>query len=305
MTSLPEHDDHPGEPLFHLIEAPSREALAAHLFEDPALHLYALGDLEEPFYSQCRWWGCTARESTHRDKLSSVTLVFDDGLHGTLMAMATHEEHALLAQRHALKTLLEAGGTLDQPVLHAVLSQEIFDWIEQDPQMRERVRIAHATPLHRMMYSPQQESTTEDEALGGVDEIHLRALEATDEQRLRSFLSTHYPETFFNAETLAMGVTIGAWRSGAEEELVGVSGVHVFAPRSGVAALGHVVVRADHRGLGLGESVVGQSCRALRARGFAHIGLNVARANTVARRCYEKLGFEVTHLLVECDLIRR
>ena len=75
-----------------LMEAPTPALLRAHLAQDPALHLYALGDLEEPFYSQCTWWGSRPRQG---EALHSVTLLFEDGAHGTLMAMARDEREHL------------------------------------------------------------------------------------------------------------------------------------------------------------------------------------------------------------------
>lgn len=283
--------------------SPSLQSLEALLGENPSLHLYALGDLEEPFYSQCRWWG-VGRDPTGAE-LESVTLLFDDGLDGTLMAMSEGTREAE-AQRHALRSLSEPRGALAQRRLHAVLTRGLFDWLGEDALMRARWRRERITPLHRMMLpanAPLDGSRAEPCG------VWLRALGKEDAPRLRAFLAEHYPETFFAEETLAMGVTIGAWRGedrgGSGQELLGVSGVHVFAPRAGVASLGHVVVRADQRGKGLGELVVRETCRALRERGFAHIGLNVARRNAVARQCYEKLGFTITHELVECDLWRR
>lgn len=55
-----------------------------------------------------------------------------------------------------------------------------------------------------------------------------------------------------------------------------------------------IQVDPDHRGRGYGRAIMLAAERELAARGVTSLGLNVFGANTVARRLYESLGFEVT-----------
>jgi ribosomal protein S18 acetylase RimI-like enzyme len=72
--------------------------------------------------------------------------------------------------------------------------------------------------------------------------------------------------------------------------LCAVAGVHVFSEAYGVAALGNITTRPEHRGKGLAGLVTGVLCRRLRQR-VDWIGLNVDAENVAAIACYRKLGF--------------
>jgi predicted GNAT family acetyltransferase len=85
---------------------------------------------------------------------------------------------------------------------------------------------------------------------------------------------------------LEPGQYLGAF---AGDEIVAVAGVHVYSERYRVAALGNVSTHPRHRGRGLGTAAL---CRRLLGR-VDRIGLNVKADNAAARRCHEKLGFEV------------
>jgi predicted GNAT family acetyltransferase len=74
--------------------------------------------------------------------------------------------------------------------------------------------------------------------------------------------------------------------------------------RTSVAALGGIATRPDRRGRGLARAASAALCRALRPQ-VDLIGLNVAAANTSARRCYQALGFRDVCRYEELELRRR
>jgi ribosomal protein S18 acetylase RimI-like enzyme len=90
---------------------------------------------------------------------------------------------------------------------------------------------------------------------------------------------------------LESGFFRGIRRNG---ELVAVAGVHAWSQNEGVAAIGNIFSRPDHRGRGLAQIVTSAVAAALKEAGIQTIGLNVDRTNTVAIRAYERIGFR-TH----------
>jgi ribosomal protein S18 acetylase RimI-like enzyme len=73
--------------------------------------------------------------------------------------------------------------------------------------------------------------------------------------------------------------------------LVAVAGIQVVSLAEGVAAVGNVFVREDHRGRGLAQTVLSATVTAVRDAGIATIGLNVEHTNAPAVHAYENLGF--------------
>jgi ribosomal protein S18 acetylase RimI-like enzyme len=85
------------------------------------------------------------------------------------------------------------------------------------------------------------------------------------------------------------GVFCGVYE---EQELIAVTGTHLFSPDEGAAAIGNVYVRRDRRRRGLSRVTT----RAVLSElgGIATVGLNVREDNAAAIRVYKSLGF-VTH----------
>jgi ribosomal protein S18 acetylase RimI-like enzyme len=87
------------------------------------------------------------------------------------------------------------------------------------------------------------------------------------------------------------GVFFGIYDDAA---LLAAAGTHLLSRREGVSTIGNVYIRRDHRGRGLGRTVVDAVLRALHSIGTAGIetvGLNVRVDNHAAPHLYESLGF--------------
>ena len=92
----------------------------------------------------------------------------------------------------------------------------------------------------------------------------------------------------FAPEQLASGFFRGVRKGG---ELVAIAGVHVVSKAEGVAGVGNIFTRADHRGQGLAQVVTSAVVEALAKAGIRSIGLNVECTNIAAIRAYERIGF--------------
>ena len=254
-----------------LIHPTTPEELAPFLEASPGLHLYELGDLEEPFFSRTKWWA-----SRHEDgALEAVILEYD-----------AHQEPVILA-------MAACGESGDEARIYA----ELIDFIAPElpdhfyTHATEPTRLALAThfdlspskPHTRMMLADR--SVPENYPVDGEVKLGEENL-----AELLYFYEKAYPENAFDPRMLELeDAYTGLMREGG---LVAVAGVHVLAPARGVASLGNITVHPDWRGRGLGKQVTASICQKIAARAHKVIGLNVASDNEPAIRTYRALGFE-------------
>lgn len=129
-----------------------------------------------------------------------------------------------------------------------------------------------------------------------------RVLEPDDLDAVHTFAAaSDMPLRFFREDLLGTGRQFGIFGDG---ELIALAGVHVIDVDQGIAAIGDVVTRPEHRGRGLAGRVTAALCHRLHAE-VAIVGLNVGRDNTPARKLYERLGFLPLMEYEEAELIRR
>ena len=126
-------------------------------------------------------------------------------------------------------------------------------------------------------------------------------LEHSDLAALR-WLYLQYGGNAFNDDQLIHGVFY-AVRDG--DEIVAAGGTHAMTARYGIAAVGNIFTRADLRGRGLGQAVVAALVTDLLAGGCRDVILNVSTTNDVARRIYERLGFQAHCRYWEGDVTRK
>ncbi len=136
------------------------------------------------------------------------------------------------------------------------------------------------TKMWRMVLKPDQFPGGGEaaEALGPQDLEAVQALIAGHPDR---------PDAF-SADQLERGEFYGLR---VDEQLVAIAGTHVISETMDVAAVGNVFTHPEQRGQGYGREASAAVVRALLARGFGTIVLNVAMDNTPALRLYERLGF--------------
>lgn len=252
--------------------------LEPFLRRDAALHLYQLGDLDEPYASRCCWWGAIDA----RGALEAVVMLYQ-AEPATVLAMGRPKEKALAALLSAI-----AHDLPDH--FHAHLSPEALDALRATHQLEQRIddwRMALTSSAWRAHLDAQVVTLGPE---------HLEAVEA--------LLSRSYASHFFREESLQMpGANTGIFTQ--EGVLVAMSSVHVWAPERGVVAIGSVATDPDHRNQGLATRVVAAACARFEAMQLPHVGLNVHQDNSAAIRCYERLGFTLAHPFHECVLRRK
>lgn len=246
-----------------------RERIESFLRRNGAAHIYALADLDEPFWDDARWF-CAETAG----QIEAVVLLLD-GLALPILYAVCPRSHPpsrvlLEATRESLpkRFFYNLGPGLAAEVLR--------DW-----------KLAPEGTYWKMILRDRQ-------ACDAVSAAGVEALGPQDLDELQTFLKrdAYLPEEtgglFFEPQMLESGCYRGIREAG---RLAAVGGVHVHSRRFGVAGIGNVVTRPDARGRGLAKQVSAAVVRALRDD-VTEIGLNVHEQNVPARRCYESLGFE-------------
>lgn len=242
-----------------------RSRIESFLRQNPALHLYELGDLDDFFFPYTSWYG-----HEKEGVIKSLALLYT----GT-------ELPVLLA--------LDDPGSASMPVLLNELKDQLpkrfychltrgYEKLLEDKFSFE----PHGTH-HKM-------TLTDNARLEAFDVSCAVQLGARDKEEIMEFYASAYPGNWFDARMLETGQYFGLRQKG---RLASIAGIHVYSPKYKAAALGNIATLPEFRGQGLGTSVTAALCRNL-LKTVDIIGLNVKTDNANAVRCYQKLGFEIT-----------
>jgi RimJ/RimL family protein N-acetyltransferase len=242
----------------------SKDQVESFCRRNPALYLYALGDLDDFFWPHTTWYAL--RE---RGQVRQLVLLYTGQPMPVVLALA---EPPVGPLRDLLRDLLRV---LPRR-FYAHLTEGVADVLADEYRLRPHG--AH----HKM-------SLTGPSRLAGFEDCPTVPLSAADTEDLLALYAASYPGNWFDPRMLETGFYFGIRRGTA---LVSVAGVHVYSPRYKVAALGNVTTRPDARGQGLATAATARLCQELLRAGVEHVGLNVKADNRAAIACYEKLGFE-------------
>ena len=247
-----------------VVELRDREALARFFRRRPAVHAYALGDLDDFFWPHTRWLGWQPD-----GRVEQVVLLYGEVDPPVLLAMA--EEPAA-----GVEALLRSVAA-ELPVrLYAHLSPGLLESLAP-------VRVPASDPIPHVKLG-----LVEPRRLAEYDTADVAPLRPDDLAEVEAFYARAYPGTWFQARMLETGRYVGIRRGG---ELACVACVHVWSPRWQVATLGNVATLPEARGAGLATAACARLCRILLDDGIDVISLNVRADNAAAIRAYEKLGF--------------
>jgi RimJ/RimL family protein N-acetyltransferase len=244
-----------------------REELARFLARNPALYLYCLGDLDDPFWGRGQWFG-----RRRGAELEAVALLYCGLALPTLLAFAEPESHAA----DALKELLCELTPVLPARFYAHLSVGAEGVLEDcctsvSQGLHYKMTLADRGPVRRCNASAAM-------ALGAGDLPEIRAL-----------FERSYPGHSFEDNMLDAGPCFGLRADGG---LVSFAGVHVYSKRYRAAAPGNIVTDPTWRSRGFAGLVTARLCQAL-FPDVDHIGLNVKADNQAAIACYEKFGFRI------------
>ncbi len=253
----------------------SPEALAALFGRDRAVHAYGLADLEEPFWSQGRWY--------RRENAAVGILELDDAEVAIVYCVSARAN----AETIGLLVDLAAAGELPP---HSFLTgpmgagQALAPWFDA----------RWCAPHTRMRLADRRLAARPSPDLVGLRRVDLAAIE-------RLFDAAPDHGRFFTPSMLDTGAYLGRFLGDA---LIAMAGVHVVSAHYRVAAIGNVVTDPDHRRRGHAADLVRGVCAQLTPT-TDEISLNVSDDNVAALRLYDGLGFEVVIAFEEGEFVAR
>lgn len=249
--------------------APTEREIRSVLYADPIWAAYAIGDLSPDYAPYCRWH---IAEGTSGKGLA---LIFSRLAPPAIFAMGGPEGVALaLDQQHELPERA-----------YLLMRQEHLD----------AARGRYHLPEESMRRMWRMHLTDDSAAVASVplpQGLRLRALDMSDSERMRR-LYAHggpYAPDAFDPYQVADGAFFGV--TDAQGEVLASGGTHVVHWEAGVAAIGNMYTHPEHRGKGLGAAVLQAIVKRLLEGGVSTVVLNVDERNPVARRLYERHGFE-------------
>ncbi len=252
-----------------------RRELETFLALDPALHVYALGDLDPAYWPWTSWYGLR-RDGDLRELVLCYTALFQPAV----MAFVQHSAADMAA-------LLEAISTVLPRRFHAHLDLGVVRAARQHWDLQP--------------FGAMKKMTLRD-LPSSADSATFTPLDQRHAPQVRALLDAAYPGNFFEPRMLDTDGYLGHFEG---DSLHAVAGLHVLSPSFGAAALGNVAVHPEHRGRGLGRSITHALCTQLRARGVEQVGLNVRADNTAAVSLYHSLGFEVVRDYLEALAVHK
>lgn len=237
--------------------------IEAFLRQNPELHIYSLGDLDDFFWPRTTWYGWSKEGA-----LQGLMLVYAGPGVPTVVGIA--EQPSVMRERvHEVLPLLP-------PCFYAHLS----------PGVEEVFEATHSLASHGPHYKMALRDSARPAVIDGSAAVRLQQQDLND---LLDLYHESYPGNWFDPRMLETGQYFGLR---VHSRLVSVAGVHVYSESYRVAAIGNVVTHPAHRNKGYGTLVTARLCQSLLEK-VAHIGLNVKADNDAAIACYRKLGFEI------------
>jgi len=258
-----------------VVELRDRQVIAGFCRRRPAVHAYALGDLDDFFWPHTRWLGW------ERDgRLEQLVLIYDEPETPVLLALA---EPPATSMADLLAAVAEELPT----DVYAHITAELVG------------ALRHFAPTSPPAKHRKLELVDPSRLDGHPDGVVPLGPDDLDE--VLAFYAMAYPGTWFEPRMLETRRYVGIRDSGG---LACVAGVHVWSPEWRVAALGNVATLPEARGRGLATAACAHLCRILLEDGVDTISLNVRADNAAAIAAYQRLGFAQAADYVEVPLSR-
>ncbi len=245
----------------NLVTDPSE--LATLFGQSPAVHIYGLGDLDEPFWSRSRWFR----------RGDAVVGLVDLGSPEpfNILVYAVSD----IAPSATIRLLIDLAEEIPDGSL-AVAPRGAAMWTSESRSVEA--------------YGPHFKFSLPDDARLSASPKVVQLHEG-DLAELTALYNTDPGSAFFLPNMLSTGVWAGVRERGV---LLAAGGTHLRSPTYKVAALGGVFTRPDVRGKGFGTQLTSWLADNLLKDGYL-VGLNVRAENLIARRLYTNLGFIQIH----------
>ncbi len=255
-----------------IVELTSKSELTEFLSKDPGRGVYFIGDLDDRYFADCRWWGWLWPSGD----MASLALLFRDS---TLLTLGLPE---------GVEDILRECSPAWPAHLHAHYFPEHADAVKSHYSLAKEKIFLRMVMTRGALGAPLCESQY----------ARISPLTREHEPAIRDLLQD-YPDNYFMIDDLKSGWYFGIFE---DETLEAMSGVHVASDSFKVAALGNIVTRSSKRSMGYSTLCTEYLVRRL-FDCVELVALNVEANNVAAVKLYKKLGFHIrTDLLMAfCD----
>ena len=247
----------------NITEFRDKERIERFLRKNTPMHLYELGDLDDYFFPDTRWFA-----GMFEDKLIALALLYSGLSVPTLIALNQETD--------PLRDLLIGARKRLPDQFYAHLSSGL------ESAFKPRYKLENLGPHYKMYLSKPA-------LINQFDTSQVIHLDSSDISDLTSLFTESYPESWFDPAAFRNGVYTGFRLDG---QLISVAATHVYSEKYRLAALGNITTHPDYRNQGFGARVVAGLCKSLLKK-VDHIGLNVKVLNKSAIKLYENLGFQI------------
>jgi len=240
-----------------------RDELEQFLRKNTALNIYQIGDLDDFYWENTKWFGLKESGS-----IKAVTLLYKAPQFHVLLALSPENEI------EQLKILLHS--------LFKHLPDKFYSHLSPglESVFRSHYNLESHGNYQKMVLTDS--SKLKDINLSGIVNLSIKDIED-----ILKLYKESYPEHSFDPRMIETGLYFG-YRF--KNKLICISGVHVYSERYRVAALGNITTHPEYRGKGYGKKVTAHLCKEL-FKNVNIIGLNVGQDNIPAIKCYNNLGF--------------
>lgn len=232
--------------------------------QNPYVHLFSLGDLDDGFWEHTVWYAWEAE-----GLIAQLCLIYTVP---SIPSVLIYPEPPYQQMRDLLAAIMK------------LLPQRFYAHVPPD-FLGVFAPFYSYTPHGTLIKMGMMDTTR----LANFDTADVELLTPADCDRLRALYTLAHPDNAFDEWLVETGRFYGV-RMG--DTIISVAGVHAYSPTYSAAVLGNVATHPAHRKRGLGTAVCAKLCQALQREGITHIGLTVRADNTAAIRIYERLGFE-------------
>ena len=233
-----------------------KDSLYNRFVKDVFLFAYHIGDLDDFYFSDCKWFGLEENE-----QIVEVILLYSGLKVPTLLIFGSIEKIPYLIEEIIDKLP-------DRFYCH--YQENFHEFIESSYQM---------TFLGTHLKMKFQGELVKLSNIDTSETIHLTE---EDKPNILSLYQEAYPEGYFIPYMLKSGKYYGVK---VDKKIVSVAGVHVFSSFYNIAVLGNITTHPNFRGRGLAKKCTAQLLKSFDGE-VDQIGLNVKKNNIIALQLY-------------------
>ncbi|NHJ20924.1 MAG: GNAT family N-acetyltransferase [Candidatus Lokiarchaeota archaeon] len=238
-----------------------KESLYNFFKKDVFLFAYHIGDLDDFYFSDCKWFGIE-----ENGQILEVILLYSGLKVPTLLLFGSVERIPYLVKK-MIDKLPDRFYCHYQGNFH-----ELF---------RPDYRMTSLGTHLKMKYQGAVSK------ISNINTCEIIQLTEKDIPDLLILYQQAYPEGYFVPYMVKTGKYYGVR---VDNRIISVAGVHVFSTSYNIAVLGNITTHPKYRGKGLAKKCTARLLKSFNGE-IDRIGLNVKKDNITALKLYEDLGF--------------